>query len=108
MVKAVCPLSREARPSALSEGIGGSIRGGRTAQEVGHGHLGKWRVDGRGKYRDDGWAAFRAQMKFMVSNLEWAWSACLGAFLHVGAARVGVGPGMTVVWRGEHHEAGGR
>lgn len=41
-------------------------------------------------------------------NLEWAWSACLGAFLHVGAARVGVGPGMTVVWRGEHHEAGGR
>ena len=41
-IASVYPLSREARPSALSEDIGGSIRGGRTAQEVGHGHLEKW------------------------------------------------------------------
>ena len=62
-------------------------------------------MDGRGKYWDDGWAAFRAQMKFMVTNLQWAWSACMEAFFHVSAARVGVEPGMTVVWRGEHHKA---
>lgn len=44
-------------------------------------------------------------MKFMVTNLEWAWSVCLEAFFHVSAARVGVEPGMTVVWPGEHHKA---
>ena len=83
----------------MNEDVRGSIRGGRTAQEVGHGYLGKWEGGWTGKVWDDGWAAFRAQRKFI------GLVSVLGSFSPRGAASVGVEPGMTVVWRGKHYEA---